>query len=102
MAAREDVVVVRQPRRDRNGDIVGNPTEETARGVRIWPRTNEEDEVVIEGLNAFFPAGQPVPTAADTVRARGGEWEVIATPGEYLGKGSLATLQRAGASGAAR
>jgi len=97
MAKKESIVILKAARRDRFGDVVTPPQEIEATGCRIWPRTNEEGEVVIEGLNVFIPDGQPVPEADDTVRARGNEWNVEATPGVYLGKGALATLQRAGA-----
>jgi hypothetical protein len=98
MAVKEDIVILKSARTNRDGDVVTPAREIPVRGCKVWPRTNEEDEVVIEGLNVWIPKGQPVPEADDVVRARGGEYEVIATPGVFAGKGALMTLSKAGAT----
>lgn len=73
----------------------------TAKGCVIWPRTEPETEVPIDGLNLYIPPGEPTPTAGASVTARGKQYEIEGVPGEYVAtsgadKGTIVALKRAG------
>lgn len=98
MAVRETIEIVRRAARDRFGDAPPLGTPVPVRGCKVWPRTGVEEgtgaEVILDGQNVFIPKGKPLPTATDTVRLRGDDYEVVGTPGIYPGKGAIVILSR--------
>lgn len=110
MSRGSETITIREPTDsfDPNGDPVGNAVpSKVARGCSIWPRESTEQAEggrrIVEGLNVYIPAGQPVPTELAIVGARGLEYEVDGVPGHYIkgarDKGYIVVLARSRSQG---